>query len=182
MYHSFFIHSSIEGHLARKSVESDPRCGRPTTSRIPESVEHVQATINNDCRVTEWDLEADLGIPKLLCLRFWCRILAWTVSWQNSFCSFCYQSRRNIVLQLLMTSFKRLPMNQISSRRLLLEIYCRPVVMIRKWRPSCPSWSHLILHAQNGVAKLQQNQDHVNCVFWLGRCCPSWVCSSKPNN
>ena len=39
---------------------------------------------------------------KLLCLRFWCRILAWNVSWPNSFHGFCYQSRRNIVLQLLM--------------------------------------------------------------------------------
>ena len=65
MYHSFFIHSSIEGHLARKSVESDPRCRRPTTSRIPESVEHVQAAINKDQRLTLRELEADLGIPKI---------------------------------------------------------------------------------------------------------------------
>ena len=65
MYHSFFIHSSIEGHLARKSVESDPRCRRPTTSRIPESVEHVQAAINKDQRLTLRELEADLGIPTI---------------------------------------------------------------------------------------------------------------------
>ena len=39
-----------------------------------------------------------------------------TMSWQNSFHGFCYQSRRSIVLQLLMTWFKVLPGNQISSR------------------------------------------------------------------
>ena len=26
---------------------------------------------------------------------------------------------------------------------------------------------------EEGVAKSQQDQDHVNCVLWLGRCCPS---------
>ena len=25
---------------------------------------------------------------------------------------------------------------------------------------------------EEGTAKLQQDQDHVNCVFWLRRCCP----------
>ena len=32
----------------RESVESDPCCGRPATSRTPESVEHVGAAINKD--------------------------------------------------------------------------------------------------------------------------------------
>ena len=31
-----------------ESVESDPHSGRPTTSRTPENVEHVQAAINKD--------------------------------------------------------------------------------------------------------------------------------------
>ena len=26
---------------------------------------------------------------------------------------------------------------------------------------------------KKGAAKSQQDQDHVNCVLWLGRCCPS---------
>ena len=62
-----------------------------------------------------------------MCPGSWCRILkvysqhergtqSWNVLWQNLFCSFCYQSRRNIVLQSLMTWLKPLPMNQISSR------------------------------------------------------------------
>ena len=33
-------------------------------------------------------LEADPGIPKVLCLRLWCRVLAWNMSWQNLFCGF----------------------------------------------------------------------------------------------
>ena len=69
----------------QESVKSDPHSGRSATSRTPEKVERVWE------RVIVW----------LLCPRFWCRILAWNVSWQNSFHSFCYQSRRNIVLQLL---------------------------------------------------------------------------------
>ena len=33
---------------------------------------------------------------------------------------------------------------------------------------------------KEGAAKSQKDQDHVNCVFWLGRCCLSWVCLSRP--
>ena len=32
----------------RESVESDPRPGRPATSRTPENVERVQAAVNKD--------------------------------------------------------------------------------------------------------------------------------------
>ena len=42
------------------------------------------------------------GFQKLPCPRCWLRILAWNVSWQNWLCGFCYQSRRNIMLQLLL--------------------------------------------------------------------------------
>ena len=34
-----------------ESVESDPRSGRPATSRTPEKVECVQAAINKDGRL-----------------------------------------------------------------------------------------------------------------------------------
>ena len=33
---------------------------------------------------------------------------------------------------------------------------------------------------EEGTAKSQQDQNHVNCVFWLGRWCPSWVDSTPP--
>ena len=51
-------------------VENNPHSGRPATSRTPENVEHVWAAISKDWPLTARELEADLGIPKLLCLRF----------------------------------------------------------------------------------------------------------------
>ena len=49
---------------AQESVESDPRCGRPATSRTSENVERVWAAISKDWCLTVGELEADLGIPK----------------------------------------------------------------------------------------------------------------------
>ena len=34
---------------------------------------------------------------------------------------------------------------------------------------------------EEGAAKSQQDQDHVNCVFWLGKCCPSQERPSSAN-
>ena len=103
-----------------ESVESDPHSGRPATSRTSERVERVRAAINKDQQLTGWELEADPGIPNTTVSEISRRTSAWNMLWQNSSHGFCYQSRRNIVLQLLMTWIKLLPMNQISSRRSLL--------------------------------------------------------------
>ena len=46
-----------------KSVESDPHSGRPVTSGTPENVEHVWAALNENQRLTVWELEEALGIP-----------------------------------------------------------------------------------------------------------------------
>ena len=81
-----------------ESAESDPRSGRPATSGAPEDAERVWAAINKDRRLTVWELEADLRIPNTTASEIWRRILAWNVLWQNSFCGFSYQSRRNIML------------------------------------------------------------------------------------
>ena len=54
----------------QESVENDPRSGRPATNRTIENVERVWAAINKDWRLTVREPEADLGNPKLLCLRF----------------------------------------------------------------------------------------------------------------
>ena len=52
-----------------ESVESDPRSGRPATSRTPENVERARAAINR--WVTDSvRLEADLEILKTNVLRF----------------------------------------------------------------------------------------------------------------
>ena len=52
----------------------------------------------------------------------------------------------------------------------------------RKEGPVVPvefTWASL---PEGIMAKLQQDHNHVNCVFWLGKCCPSRVCPSRPNN
>ena len=51
----------------RESVESDPRSGRPATSRTPENVERGQAAINKDWQLTGRELEA-VGDSKNYCV------------------------------------------------------------------------------------------------------------------
>ena len=72
----------------------------------------------------------------------------------NSFCGFCYQSRRNIMLQLLMTWFKPLPMNQISSRMSQPEMNHGSMAAIWKWRSSRPNGSLLVLHTWRGCSQV----------------------------
>jgi histone-lysine N-methyltransferase SETMAR len=48
----------------QESTESDPHSGRSATSRTPKNVEHVQAAINENRRLTLQDLEEDLGISQ----------------------------------------------------------------------------------------------------------------------
>ena len=47
-----------------ENLSSDACSVKPATSRTPENVEGVWATINKDWRLTVRELEADLGIPK----------------------------------------------------------------------------------------------------------------------
>ena len=62
------------------------------------------------------------------------------------------------------------------------------MAVIWKWKPSHhrgPSHTNgswLVLRSEGDMAKSKQDHDRVNCVFWLGMCCPSQVCPSKPNN
>ena len=86
----------------QESVESDPRSGQPVTSRTPENVEHVWGAVNEDWLLTVQELGADLGIPKttvseILTQDFVMKHVAKFILW------LLLQSRRNIVLQLLMT-------------------------------------------------------------------------------
>ena len=53
-----------------RSVDSDPHSGRPATSRPPENVEPVRAEISKDWWLTVRELEADLGVPKNYCARY----------------------------------------------------------------------------------------------------------------
>ena len=57
-------------------------------------------------KISDWQCEnqkLSWGFQKLLCPRFWCRILARNVLWQHSFHGFRCQSRWNVVLQLPIT-------------------------------------------------------------------------------
>ena len=56
-----------------------------------------QRLATDSARIRSWS-----GDSENYCPRFWHRFFAWNVLWQNSFHGFCYQSRRNTVLQLLM--------------------------------------------------------------------------------
>jgi len=53
----------------RASVDSDPRSGRPSTSKTAENVERVRSAINKNRRLTVRELEEDLGIPKTIVSR-----------------------------------------------------------------------------------------------------------------
>lgn len=47
-------------------MDSHPCSGRSATTRSPENVERVHATINNNRRLTVRELEEDLGIAKTI--------------------------------------------------------------------------------------------------------------------
>ena len=134
------------------------------------NVFRLQSTEIGDWQVRTRSWSGDS--KKLLCPRFWRRILAWNMLWQNLFRGFCYQSRRNIVLQLLMAWFKPLPMSQISSRMSQTEMN-RAGLQLHIWSgnkgPVAPVEATWFSTPKEGAAKSQQNQVHGICVFdWEG--------------
>ena len=62
----------------RKSVDSDPRSGRPSLTKTPENIERVRLAIGVDRRLTVRELENDLGIPKTTVLEILNKILGMT--------------------------------------------------------------------------------------------------------
>ena len=81
-------------------IESDPRSGRPATSRTPENVEHVRASIHKDQWLTVQDLEADLGILETTVSEILMQNLGMKCVVAKFIQGFCYRSRRSIMLQL----------------------------------------------------------------------------------
>jgi len=57
-----------------ESMESDPRSGRPSTSRTPENVEHMRAAIEN-WRLTAQELEEALEIPRTITKEYYIEVL-----------------------------------------------------------------------------------------------------------
>jgi len=103
----------------RESDESGPRSGRPVTSGTTKNVEHTRAAVNENWWLTVQELEEDLGFHRLLFQRFWQRILARNVWWQNLFHGSCQKSRRNFVLKVQSICLKPLTMSQISSKKVI---------------------------------------------------------------
>ena len=135
-----------------KSVESDPHPGRPATSRTLENVECVWALINKDQRLTVQEPEPDLGIPKTTVSKILTRILAWYVFWQNSFHGFCYQSRRNIMLQLLMTWFQqRILQSALNSGRYAGTTVWDPKVLTLKVTKASLSYAQCFLYFLSSI-------------------------------
>ena len=157
-----------------ESVESDLCSGRPATSRTPENVEHVQAAINKDRWLTVLELEADLGIPKTTVPQILIQDLGMK----------CVTTK--FVPWLLLPEQKEhctavandlIEMNQISSRN---GYGCG--LWSRNKGQVIPVEVDWLSIPKEGATKSQQDQDHVNCVFWLGTWCSPWVCSCRPNN
>ena len=136
-----------------------------------------QRSATDSARAGSWS-----GDSKNYCV--WGFDVGWNVSGQNLFHGCCCQSRRNIMLQLLMTI-------QTATKE---PDFLQKVIAGDEWwaygydpwsgneGPVVPvevTWSSM---PEESMAKSQQDQDHINCVFWLGRCCPSWVHPAKPNN
>ena len=67
-------HKQNCGTNASKMVENLLKVARSLegwqTSRTPENVERARAAISKDWQLTVRELEAHLGIPKTMCLRF----------------------------------------------------------------------------------------------------------------
>ena len=152
------------------------------TSRTPENVERARAAISKDWQLTVRELEAHLGIPKTMCLRFWCRIFAWNITWKNSFLASATRAEgilccNSYWLDSNSYQWTRFPQESHNQRWIVgLWLWSRnegPIVSVEVTWFSMP---------EEGMAKLQPDQDHVSCIFWLRRCCASWICSSRPNN
>ena len=144
----------------QKSVESDLCSGSPTTSRIPENVERVWAAINKDQQLTVWELEADLGIPKTtvsFCMKcVMAKFVPWLLLPEQK------EHRATVANDLIQphNQWTRFPQEGHNWRWIMgLWLWSRnegPVISVEVTWFSTP---------KEGMAKPQQDQDHVNCVF-----------------
>ena len=140
-----------------ESAESDPRSGRPATSRTPESVERVRAAVNKDPQLTVRELEAHLGIPKtavseiltkdfgmkLVVAKFILRIL---LPEQKERCA-------TVANDLIQTATDE----PDSLKKVKLEMNRGSTAVIWKQRPSYPNGSHLFSTPKEGTAKSQHD-------------------------
>ncbi|XP_042243425.1 protein GVQW3-like [Homarus americanus] len=100
----------------RESVESDPRSGKPSTSRTTENVERVRVAINENRRLTVRELE-DLGLPRTSVSEILMQDLGMKRVAPKFVPRLLPRELRNFVLKLQRTCFKPQTMTHISSNR-----------------------------------------------------------------
>ena len=61
------VHKCLTGSKGRTSVESDPRSGRPSTSRNGEMIAKVRTVVRNNRRLTVREIAGDCGISMGSC-------------------------------------------------------------------------------------------------------------------
>ena len=167
----------------QESVKSDPSSGRPATIRTHKNVQRVQAAINKDWWLTVQKLEADLGIPKTAVSE----ILMQDLGMKRVVAKF--------ILWLLLPEQKEhgaavatdLIQTATNEPDFLKKVITRDELWVYSHDPETkaqPSqWkSSGSPHPKEVAAKSHRDQNHVNCVFWLGSCCPSQVHCSRPTN
>ena len=160
-------------------VQHKWKCGTNTFQRwlgicwkcqTPENVEHVRAAINKDQQLTVWELDDDLGIPntivskileqdlgmKCVVAKFVPRLL---LPEQKEHCA-------TIASDFIQTTTDEPHFLKVMTGDESWSGHKGPVV------PMEVTWFSMYGEV---TAKLQQDEDHVNCVLWLGRCCPSQV-------
>ena len=151
-----------------ESVESDPHSEKPATSRTPENIERVQASINKDQSLTVRELEADLGIPKTTVSE----ILMQDLGMKCVLAKFVSQ----LLLPQQMQHHAAIPND-------LIQITTNEPDFLKKVITGDDSWvcnydsensqlsqwkspgSLRLRRCGEGVAKSQQDQDHINYFF-----------------
>ena len=157
-----------------ESVESGPCTGRPATSRTPENVEHVWAAIDKDGRLTVWELEAGLGVPKTTVSEIFIQDLGMK------------HVMAKFVLQLLLPEQKEHcaavanDLIQITTNEsdFLKKVITGDELWVYSYNPETKAQSsQWKLPCSPHPKKVQQSCNKIKTMltvfFWLGRFCPS---------
>ena len=123
----------------RTSVDSDSCSGQPSTTKTLDNIERVRLAIAQDRRMTVWELEGDLGIPK-------------TIIWE--ILTSYLQMRRacaKFIPKLLSAEQKKL---RLAITQDNLEMVNNDDTVLKKVTTGDESW----VHGQNPETKQQSSQ------------------------
>lgn len=167
----------------RTSVDSDPRSGRPSTTKTLDNIERVRLAIEQDRRMTVRELEEDIGIPKTI---------IWEILTSN------LQMTRvcaKFIPKLLSTDQKQLRLEIAQDN---LEMVNNDYTLLRKvitgdesWvygydpetKQQSSQWKH---SGSPRPKKARQSRSNVKSMlivfFLLGRCCAPRICTNRSDN